>query len=115
MTESDVFVDLVRMQANLPLLDADMAKAECVKCNKAVDRLGYHATFCPSTGTYIPDAVVSELRDCLRSVGACVLMEPVNVLPHAHNLDPSAQPQREVFCPDLQITHLDSTGKEVLD
>ena len=42
MTESDMFVDLVRMKPNLPLLDADRAKAECVKCNKAVDRLGYH-------------------------------------------------------------------------
>ena len=114
MTESDVFVDLVRMQANLPLLDADRAKAECVKCNKAVDRLGYHAAFCPSTRTYMHDAIVSELRDCLRNAGACVLLEPVNVLPHAHNLDPRAQPQGEVFRPDLQVTHLDSTGKRYL-
>ena len=36
MTEADVFVDLVRMQAALPLIDADMAVAECGKCNKAV-------------------------------------------------------------------------------
>ena len=70
MTESDMFVDRVRMQANLPLLDADMATAECVKCNKAVTWLGYHAAFFPSTCTYIHDAVVNELRDCLRSMRA---------------------------------------------
>ena len=43
-----------------------------------------------------------------------MLLEPVNVLPHAHNLDPRAQPQGEVFRPDLQVTHLDSTGKRYL-
>ena len=115
MTEADVFVDLVRMQAALPLIDADMAVAECGKCNKAVDRLGYHAAFCSSTRTYIHDAVVNELRDCLSSAGACVLHEPINVLPHTHSLDKTAQQlQGEVFRPDLQVTHLDDSGKRYL-
>ena len=60
------------------------------------------------------DAVMNELRDYLRSAGACVLLEPVNVLPHAHNLDPSAQLQGELFGPDLQVTLLDSTGERYL-
>ena len=72
MTESDVFVDLLRMQAGLALTDADRAVDECNKCNKEVDRLGYHAAFCPSTRSNIHDAVVNELRDCLRNAGACV-------------------------------------------
>ena len=115
MTEADVFVDLVRMQAALPLIDAVMAVAECGKCNKAVDRLGYHAAFCSSTRTYIHDAVVNELRDCLSSAGACVLHEPINVLPHTHSLDKTAQQlQGEVFRPDLQVTHLDDSGKRYL-
>ena len=96
MTEADVFVDLVHMQAALPLIDADMAVAECGKCNKAVDRLGYHAAFCSSTYTYIHYAVVNELTACLSSAGASVLLEPLilgttlNVLPHTHSLDQTA-------------------------
>ena len=38
MTDSDVFVDLLRMQAGLALTDADRAVNECNKCNKEVDR-----------------------------------------------------------------------------
>ena len=72
MTEADVFVDM--MQAGLGLTDADRARSEYPKRNKDVDRLGYHAAFCPSTPSFIHDAVVNELRDCLRGEGACVLL-----------------------------------------
>ena len=114
MTEADVFVDMLRMQAGLGLTDADRAKSECPKCNKDVDRLGYHAAFCPSTRSFIHDAVVNELRDCLRGAGACVLLEPINVLPHTESMEQGTQSQGGTFRPDLQVTHLDSTGKRYL-
>ena len=79
-----------------------------------MDRLGYHAAFCPSTRSNIHDAVVNELRDCLRNAGACVLLEPVNVLPHAESLEQHVYPQGEINRPDLQVTHLDNTGKRYL-
>ena len=49
-----------------------------------------------------------EFRDCIRATGVCVLCEPVNVLPHAPEVDSGAQ--GEFYRPDLQITHLDNTG-----
>ena len=55
--------------------------------------------------------MVNELRDCRRNAGACVLLQPVNVLPHAESLEQHVHPQGEIFRPDLQVTHLDNTGK----
>ena len=40
---TDVFVDLLRMQAGLALTDANRAVEEC---NKEVDQLGYHGISC---------------------------------------------------------------------
>ena len=53
-----------------------------------------------------------ELRDCIRAAGACVLCEPVNVLPHAPEVENGAQ--WEFYRPDLQITHLHNTGARYL-
>ena len=79
-----------------------------------MDRLGYHTAFCPSTRNYIHDAVVNELLNCPRGAGACVLLEPIKVLPHTESIGHERQSQGGTFRPDLQDTHLDSTGKRYL-
>ena len=79
------------MQGRLPLMDADRARRRCAKCNALYDSRAYHAAFCPSTRAYIHDGIVRELRDCIRAAGACVLCEPVNVLPHAPEVDSGAE------------------------
>ena len=110
--EPDVLTDLLRMQGRLPLMDVDRARRRWAKCNALYDTRAYHAAFCPSTRAYIHDGIVRELRDCIRAAGACVLCEPVNVLPHAPEVDRGAQ--GEFYRPDLQITHLDNTGARYL-
>ena len=82
ISEPDIIVDLLRMQAGLPLNDADRAQAKCTKCQKDVDRRGYHAAFCSMTRIYAHDAFVRELRDFLRAAGVVVMLEPVHILPH---------------------------------
>ena len=110
---SDVLTDLLRMQGHLPLLDAIDAVDTCPKCKSYVDARRYHAAFCPSTRSRIDDAFVRELRDCIRNAGAMVMLEPTHVLPHAPPSD--AANARDIhFRPDLQVTHLDTSGKRYL-
>lgn len=61
--ESEVFVDVIRMQAALSYTDANRALHESPRCDEEVDRLGYHTVFCLSMRRYIHDAVVNELRN----------------------------------------------------
>ena len=99
------------MQATLPLLDASTAVGTCPKCQAYVDTRGYHAAFCPCTRGQIHDAFVRELRDFLRKAGATVLLEPMHVLPHAPGDEVT---KGRVFRPDLQVTHLDTSGVRYL-
>lgn len=50
------YLYLVRMQARLPLVRADMAMTDCIK---AVDQLVSFPAFCPSTPAYIDDAILN--------------------------------------------------------
>ena len=63
--------DLLLLSITIAFIESNIiiSVAECGKHNKAVDRLGYHAAFCSSARTYIHDASVSELRDCLSGAG----------------------------------------------
>ena len=106
---SDVLTDLLRMQGHLPLLDAIDAMDTCPKCKSYVAR-GYRGAFCPCTRSRIHDAFVRELRDCIRKAGAMVMLELTHVLPHAPPND-AANAGDIHLCPDLQVTHLDTSGK----
>ena len=113
ISEPDIFVDLLRMQAALPLTDADRALSVCAKCNRNVDRRGHHAAFCPMTRTHSHDAFVRELRDFLRATGTSVMLESVHIIPHLPD-KASAKTQGERLIPDLEVTRLDDSGRRYL-
>ena len=62
MTEANVFVDMLRMQAGLGLTDADRARSECPKCNKDVDQLRYHAAFCPTSTILVATSMMTVVN-----------------------------------------------------
>ena len=87
------------------------AVGTCPKCHAYVDTRGYNSVFCPCTRGQIHDVFVRELRDFLRKARATVLLEPMHVLPHA----PCDEVTKvRVFRPDLQVTHLETSGVRYL-
>ena len=61
---------------------------------------------------FVRELTTAESRDCITAAGACVSCEPVNMLPHAPEVESGTQ--GEFYRPELQITHLVITGTRYL-